>query len=200
MDADYAPNNAPLEPQADQEPEVHKLRMAQALQRERARLGLSLSEAAKRAGVSKSTLSQLETGTGNPSIETMWALATAYGVQVAQLLEPPRAKVSRVRFKDLPQLPSSSASYSAALLSPGHTGMRRDVYVITAEPGPARKSQPHPPGTVEHLLLTSGRARVVCDGEAVVLEPGEFLTHAGDIEHSFEALEPGTMVIEVIDS
>ena len=60
MDADYAPNNAPLEPQADQEPEVHKLRMAQALQRERARLGLSLSEAAKRAGVSKSTLKRLK--------------------------------------------------------------------------------------------------------------------------------------------
>ncbi len=200
MDADYAPTHGPLEDHGEHQPETHKLRMAKALQRERARLGLSLSEAAKRAGVSKSTLSQLETGTGNPSIETMWALATAYGVQIAQLLEPPRARVSRVRFKDLPQLPSSSASYSAALLSPGNAGMRRDVYVITAEPGPARESRPHPPGTVEHLLLTSGKARVVCDGESVVLEAGDFLTHAGDLEHSFEALEPGTMVIEVIDS
>ena len=44
------------------------------LRRERARTGLSLTELAKRAGIAKSTLSQLENGTGNPSLETLWAL------------------------------------------------------------------------------------------------------------------------------
>ena len=44
------------------------------LRRERARAALSLTELARRAGIAKSTLSQLENGTGNPSIETLWAL------------------------------------------------------------------------------------------------------------------------------
>ncbi|QCG67573.2 MULTISPECIES: helix-turn-helix domain-containing protein [Pseudomonas] len=39
--------------------------------------GLSLTELAKRAGVAKSTLSQLESGIGNPSIETLWSLLNA---------------------------------------------------------------------------------------------------------------------------
>lgn len=187
-------------PDSPQEPDAQKLRMARALQDERARLGLSLSEAAKKAGVSKSTLSQLEAGSGNPSVETMWALATSYGVQLAQLLDPPRSRVSVVRYENLPQLPSSNATYSAALLVSGHVGTRRDIYLITAEPGWARESQPHPSGTVEHIVLASGRAQAVCSGETVVLEPGDSLTYAGDVEHSFEALEPGTRAIFAIDS
>src|SRR5690242_11606233 len=53
--------------------------IAAALRRERARAGLSLTELARRAGVAKSTLSQLESGLGNPSVETLWALGVALG-------------------------------------------------------------------------------------------------------------------------
>ena len=48
--------------------------IARSIRRERERVGLSLSELAKQAGIAKSTLSQLESGTGNPSVETLWAL------------------------------------------------------------------------------------------------------------------------------
>ena len=42
-------------------------RIAASIRRERERTGLSLSELARSAGVAKSTLSQLESGSGNPS-------------------------------------------------------------------------------------------------------------------------------------
>ena len=45
-----------------------RLLVAAALRRERERSGLSLTEAARRAGLGKSTLSQLESGAGNPSL------------------------------------------------------------------------------------------------------------------------------------
>lgn len=56
--------------------------LALSIKRERLAAGLSLTELAKRAGVAKSTLSQLESGIGNPSIETLWSLAMAMGLQV----------------------------------------------------------------------------------------------------------------------
>ncbi len=43
--------------------------IAKSLVRERARTGLSLAEVARRAGIAKSTLSQLESGNGNPSLK-----------------------------------------------------------------------------------------------------------------------------------
>src|SRR5690606_27397827 len=51
--------------------------IAAAVRRERERAGLSLTELARRAGVAKSTLSRLESGTANPSVETLWALGVA---------------------------------------------------------------------------------------------------------------------------
>ncbi|MDK6768860.1 helix-turn-helix transcriptional regulator, partial [Klebsiella aerogenes] len=51
--------------------------IAKSLTRERSRTGLSLAEVARRAGIAKSTLSQLESGNGNPSLETLWALCVA---------------------------------------------------------------------------------------------------------------------------
>lgn len=41
--------------------------------------GLSLSELARRSGVGKGTLSELETGRRNPTLETLYALTTALG-------------------------------------------------------------------------------------------------------------------------
>lgn len=48
--------------------------------------GLSLREAARRAGISTSTLSRIESGERrNPSWETVWRLAQTYGISASQL-------------------------------------------------------------------------------------------------------------------
>lgn len=174
--------------------------VADALRRERQRSGLSLSEAAKRAGIGKSTLSQLEGGQGNPSLETMWALATAYDIPLARLLDPPTASVSVVRAGQAPLLASSNTDYVASLLSSGSANVRRDLYLISANPGPVRDSQPHPVGTVEHIVIGSGRARVRAGGRGEELGPGDYMSYPGDEPHQFEALEKGTRVVFVVDS
>src|ERR1700719_1389816 len=63
--------------------------IAASLRRERRRAGLSLTEVARRAGIAKSTLSQLESGTGNPSLETLWAICVALDAPFSRLLDPP---------------------------------------------------------------------------------------------------------------
>src|SRR6478609_11540262 len=90
--------------------------IASALRRERERVGLSLSELAKRAGIAKSTLSQLEAGTGNPSVETLWALGVALDVPFARLVDPPRPRVQVIRAGEGPVTHSERADYSATLL------------------------------------------------------------------------------------
>ncbi|MFL6110100.1 MAG: helix-turn-helix domain-containing protein, partial [Catenulispora sp.] len=60
--------------------------IAAAVRRERERVGVSIAELARRAGVAKSTLSQLEAGAGNPSIETLWSLGVALGVPFSRLV------------------------------------------------------------------------------------------------------------------
>src|SRR5688572_28624676 len=60
--------------------------------------GISLSELARRSGIAKGTLSQLESGGGNPTIETVFSLSNALGVPVSALLsDAPTADLILVR-------------------------------------------------------------------------------------------------------
>ncbi len=171
--------------------------IAFSLRRERERTGLSLSELAKRAGIAKSTLSQLESASGNPSVETLWALSTALDVPFSRLVEPSRPKVQVIRAGEGPAVHSERADYVATLLASSPPNARRDIYLITAEPGSARESDPHMPGVVEHVVLCSGRARVGLTGEPIELAPGDYMAYPADLEHVFEALEPGTAAVMV---
>jgi len=112
--------------------------IAHSLRRERERAGLSLSELAKRAGVAKSTLSQLESASGNPSVETLWALSTALGVPFSRLVDPPKPRVQIIRAGEGPAVYSERAHYIATLLSSSPPNARRDIYHLSVEPGPPR--------------------------------------------------------------
>ncbi|XHM62775.1 helix-turn-helix domain-containing protein [Streptomyces nigra] len=172
--------------------------IAASLRRERARAGLSLSELAKRAGIAKSTLSQLEGGGGNPSVETLWALGVALGVPFSTLVEPPAPAVQVIRAGEGPTVASERADYVATLLSASPPGARRDIYHLRAEPGAARESEPHIPGTVEHLIVGAGRVKAGPRGEETELGPGDYMTYRGDVPHLYEALEPGTFFVLVM--
>lgn len=167
--------------------------IAHALRRERERVGLSLSELAKRAGIAKSTLSLLESGTGNPSVETLWALGVALDVPFSRLVEPVRPKVRVIRAGEGPTVHSERADYVATLLASSPPHARRDIYLISGEPGSVRAAEPHMPGVVEHLVVCTGRAMVGVTGEPVEVGPGDYIAYPGDVPHVFEALQPGTM-------
>ena len=171
--------------------------IAAALKRERARVGLSLAEIARRAGIAKSTLSGLEAGTGNPSVEILWALSKALGVQFAQLVEPRRTVVQVIRAGEGPGVASERSNYVATLLASSPPNARRDLYLITAEPGAARESDPHQTGVIEHVVMSAGRALVGPAENPVELGPGDYMSYPGDAAHVFEALEAGTRAVLV---
>jgi transcriptional regulator with XRE-family HTH domain len=169
--------------------------IAAALRRERERAGISLAELARRAGLAKSTLSQLESGTGNPSIETLWALGVALGVPFSRLVEPPPSPVRVIRSGEGTSLRADRAEFVAKLLATGAPHTRRDIYVFELDPGDAREAEPHIPGSVEHIVVASGRIRCGPVGETAEVGPGDYVTFPGDVPHRYEALEPSWAVL-----
>jgi transcriptional regulator with XRE-family HTH domain len=169
--------------------------IAASLRRERRRSGRSLTEVARRAGIAKSTLSQLESGTGNPSLETLWALCVALDTPFSRLLDPPRAPVTVIRAGEGPTIAAARSDYQATLLAACPPNARRDVFRIVAEPGPGRLSDPHMPGVVEHVVLSAGRALVGIAGEPVELAPGDYTCYPADVPHIFQALASETHAV-----
>src|SRR5215468_1413300 len=173
--------------------------IAAAIRRERGRAGLSLTELARRAGIAKSTLSQLESGVGNPSVETLWALGVALGVPFSRLVDQPRPAVRVIRSGEGPVTYSERASYAATLLASCPPHARRDIYRIEVQPGEPRLSEPHNPGATEHVVLSTGRALVGPVGQPADLGPGDYIWYPGDAPHIFKALEPDTTAVLIME-
>lgn len=173
--------------------------IAEAIKRERVRSGMSLSALAARAGLAKSTLSQLEAANGNPSIETLWALATALDVPISCLFDAPQRAITLIRSAEGTMLPSDQANISAKLLSANPHAARRDIFLMSLEPGETRLSESHPSGTLEHAVLCKGRARIGPNGSEVELSPGDYLAFPADTAHTYSALEPGTVLCLIME-
>jgi transcriptional regulator with XRE-family HTH domain len=174
--------------------------IAASLRRERERLGLSLTELARRAGVAKSTLSQLESGAGNPSIETLWALAVALDVPFSKLVDPvAAAPVHVIRAGERVVIPSDRAPFACTLIAACPPGARRDLHVVTGEPGVSRTAHAHINGTTEHMLVTAGRWRAGPADAPVELALGDYARFPGDRPHIYEALEPGSAAVLVME-
>ncbi|MEQ9885324.1 helix-turn-helix domain-containing protein [Pectobacterium zantedeschiae] len=174
-------------------------RLAVSIRRERERLNLSVTELAKRAGLAKSTLSQLESGIGNPSLETLWALAMALDVQVSQLIGQPRQHVQVIRANEGAATYSEQANYAATLLAACPAGVQRDIYRLKVQPGEVRLSQPHSPGTIEHVILSHGRARIGPVTQPIELSAGDYISYSADVPHLFDALEVDTSAVMLIE-
>ena len=171
--------------------------VAASLARERRRAGFSAAELARRAGIAKSTVSQLESASGNPSIETLWAISTALDIPFSRLVAPPRGGVQLIRAGEGPGVAAASATYVATLLSSCPPNARRDIYLIGAEPGAARDSEPHSLGVVEHVVIGHGRALLGPSDAPMELGPGDYLAYPGDEKHTFRALEEHTFAVMV---
>lgn len=173
--------------------------IAKSLVRERQRTGLSLAEIARRAGIAKSTLSQLEAGNGNPSLETLWSLCVALDIPFARLLEPQVQKTHVLRRGEGTKVVAELAHYQAILLASCPPGARRDIYLLLTQPGADRISHPHSSGAIEHIFVTKGKALVGLTEAPEELNEGDYICYPADQEHIFKALEPDTQAILVAE-
>lgn len=169
------------------------------VRRLRERAGLSLRELASRAGVSASTLSGLESGTGNPNVETLVDISGALGVPFSELVQPSEPDVRVQRADEGLVVQAAGAAFTSRLLLAVSGRSITEVYEATMEPGDdVYRAEPHLPGVAESVIVTAGRLRVGPSEAAVELDPGDRATFTADRPHTYEALAPATRAILVL--
>ena len=156
------------------------------LRRLRAEQGLSLSDLARTSNVAKATLSALEGGRGNPTLETLSALAAALQIPMGDLITPADpAPVTVVRNDEGTDIPGSVNDLRLiARFTPGGTV---EVYEAQWPKRSTRNAGGHGPGTREHVFVTRGGLKVGPLGREVGLAGGDYATFAADEPHLYEA-------------
>lgn len=156
-------------------------RRLRALRRER---DLSLSELSRRSRVGKGTLSELESGTRNPTLETLYALTTALGLPLSAVLSDPLPV-------DGPAPAGVSGSaVTAVLLERYEDGAAvTDVFRISIRAGAVQESEAHVPGTHESLMVLTGTAVVGPPDDTRTAGPGASAHWRADAPHVYGAPE-----------
>jgi transcriptional regulator with XRE-family HTH domain len=158
---------------------------------------LSALELSRRSGVARNTIAALERGEGNPTVDTLYALADALGVPLSSLLEAPveGARVVRAGEGAHVEGPALDADLLERFERPGMLG---ELYAIRFHAGAARQAEPHPFGVEERLHVHTGRVRVGPSDAPVELGPGDYASYSGAVAHVYEALggdAAGTLLI-----
>jgi XRE family transcriptional regulator, regulator of sulfur utilization len=160
---------------------------------------LTQESLAKASSLPRSTIANLESGTGNPSLTVLLKVAGALGVPVDELLAPPRAKVRKWASGDVSTL-NRGQGVTLRPLVPEPTPDEM-LSIMDFQPRATLRGTPHLPGTREYFTCLDGVVAIAVDGTRFELERGDVLAFPGNVRHSYEnphATRPATGISVVI--
>jgi transcriptional regulator with XRE-family HTH domain len=151
----------------------------------RTQRGISLTALAGTTRLGKGTLSELERGQRNPTLDTLFAVATALSVPLGDLLMTGNGDFVRGG----PPGPHAHGQNIDAELIGRWTELAEvvEVYRMTVSQG-RRQSQRHAAGVVESITLVSGEIAVGANDDPAHLVGGQSHTFPGDQDHFYEGL------------
>jgi transcriptional regulator with XRE-family HTH domain len=152
------------------------------LKRVRTQRGATLAELSAATGISKSTLSRLESGQRRPSLELLLPIAQAHQVPLDELVGAPEVGDPRVRLT--PRRVARRDGYEMTILpltrQPGAPQAFKVIIDATAaEPEPATHEG------YEWLYVLSGRLRLILGDKDLTLGPGEAAEFDTRLPHWF---------------
>ena len=170
--------------------------LGQVLATERARCGFTVAELARRAQVSTGSISQLERGMGNPSLETVASLARALGVPIGSFFAGAPVEGNVVRAHARKKLVLGDGSVTYEMLVPDLSG-RLSVLAIEL---PAHFTNQHSP--FEHVgeevvLVVNGVVQVHVGESHAQLGEGDSIRINAAIPHWYAT---GTKLARLIST
>ena len=139
---------------------------------------------ARASGVPRSTIANLESGEGNPSLAVLVKVANAFGVPIDELLAAPRAKVRLWQASEV----AVRAQGRGVTLRPLVPEPVPDELLTLMDfaPDGAMRGTPHLPGTREFFTCLAGRVTIYVAGTRHELAGGDVLGFPGNVAHSYQ--------------
>jgi len=156
------------------------------LRRLRSTRGLSLEALAQVSGVSRAMLGQIELGQSTPTISILWKIARALNLPFSALIAEERASSVKVLSAATAKiLTSRDGSFSSRALFPYNKPRTTEFYELRLAAGAVEVAEPHPPGTVENLVVANGSIRVSAGDETFELGTGDAIQFEADVPHTY---------------
>ena len=165
--------------------------LAARVRRLRLERGLTLRDAERQTGVSRSMLSKIERGRASPTATVLGKLAEGLKISISQLVGGPATTARRhpvlLRVKTQPVFRVATSGFERRSLSPVGRGRTVDLVANILPPGRSSGEFPsHRAGVRETLVVSAGRLRLVLGKRKFELAAGDSIFYGADVGHRFD--------------
>lgn len=149
---------------------------------------MTLDALAKRSGISKGMLVEIEQGRTNPSIATLCRMANAFGVGIGELLAP---QETTERFRV--QKPGAgrvlwntrAGSHARLIDTARFHALSAECWTWRIAGGEHFDGAAHPEGTIEILSVIRGTLNVQAGSETVTARAGSTVRFSAEVPHRY---------------
>lgn len=165
------------------EKDLLSVRIGQRLRHCRQQRQLSLDKLADLTGVSKPMLGQIERGVSNPTVATLWKIASGLNIPFTSLIAENASVQLRRRDQQLRVVEDDERfevynTYSAP-------GVPLEMYRVRLHPGCWRDAEPHGVQVIESVTVHQGILTMDLGNETYELQTGDALSFSADVRHIY---------------
>jgi transcriptional regulator with XRE-family HTH domain len=156
------------------------------LKRFREQRKLSLDKVADITGVSKSMLGQIERGESNPTINTIWRIATGLKVSFTALINLPQPDAMIVHTADVEPLVADNGRYKVYPVFPYEEGRHFEMYIVEIDPdGYYDSLDAHSEKTQEFITVMAGELTILTNQQEYTVRQGDSIRFRADKPHAY---------------
>jgi len=146
---------------------------------------LSLDEVAKLTGVSKAMLGQIERGQSNPTVSTLWKIATGLKVSFSLFIDENQDDLKVIYQNDITPIIEDNNRMKLYPIFPFDANKGFEIFTIELESGCNHISNPHNEGVEEYIIVTEGEIEMNINSKKFILQKGNSISFMANKPHIY---------------
>lgn len=159
---------------------------------------LSLDSLSELTGVSKSMLGQIERGESNPSLQTIWKIATGLKISLTSLIVSTKPEAEIINKSNISPIIEDEGRFRIYPMFPFDYEKRFEVLNIELDPGASSLSEAHDENTVEYVLVQEGEFTLKINGDTYTVKAGDAIRYRADRDHGYYNLSDKLTKISMV--
>lgn len=147
---------------------------------------LSLDEVTKLTGVSKAMLGQIERGQSNPTVSTLWKIATGLKVSFSFFIDENQDDLKVVNQDEINPIIEDDDKMRLFPIFPFDANKGFEIFTIELEPECNHISTPHNNGIEEYIIVTEGEIELSVNDKKFILKKGNSIKFVANKPHVYK--------------
>lgn len=173
--------------------------IADNLKRLRMERNLSLGQLAKLSDVSKMMLSQIEKGNTNPTINTIWKIASGLKVPYTTLLEQREPQTAIVNKSNITIQSAENGHYRIYCYYQNTPLRNFELFQIELDAGQSYTSIGHSEKSQEYIMVLEGELSLTINNQTQVLYPDDAICFEASTRHIYSSSGSTTLKASIIN-